>query len=65
VLLLDHASRAELARWTLHDHVPLPLHRALAADYATERMRILARTSPIALARARLDAQPAQLVTAR
>jgi hypothetical protein len=57
--LLDHASRAELARWTLQDHVPVVLRRALASDYATERMRMLARTSPVALARARLETQPA------
>jgi hypothetical protein len=55
VLILDHAERAELARWTLQDHVPLPLHRALARDYATERMRVLARASPIAVARAQLS----------
>jgi hypothetical protein len=54
VLVLDHATRAELARWTLQDHVPTALHHTLAHDYATERMRVLARTSPIALARATL-----------
>jgi len=59
VLLLDHASRADLARWTIQDHVPTRLQRALARDYATERMRILARTSPVALAKAQLAAQAA------
>ena len=54
VLVLDHARRAELARWTLQDHVPAPLHRALGRDYATERMRVLARTSPVAFARAQM-----------
>ena len=54
VLVLDHASRAELIRWTLQDHVPLTSHRALAREYAIERMRVLARTSPVALARAQL-----------
>jgi hypothetical protein len=53
VLVLDHATRAELARWTLQDLEPL-VHRRLAHDYATERMRVLARTSPMALARAAL-----------
>lgn len=52
--VLDHAARAELARWTLQDHVPRGLRRALAADYATERLRVLARTSPVALAKAQL-----------
>ena len=48
--VLDHASRAELVRWTLQDHVSLPAHHALASQYATERLRVLARTSPLAVA---------------
>jgi hypothetical protein len=54
VLLFEHATRAELMRFTLLDEVPLPQHRALAHDYATERMRMLGKTSPIALAREQL-----------
>lgn len=47
VLVLDHGARAELLRWSLNDHVPAPLRRDLASAYATERMRVLASTSPI------------------
>lgn len=54
VLVMDHAERADLARWALHDHVPPPLRRRLASDYATERLRVLARTSPVMLAREQL-----------
>ena len=57
VLVLDHAQQAELVRWVLQDHVPAPVLRRLAADYATERMRVLARTSPLLLARERLALQ--------
>lgn len=56
VLVLDHAARAELTRWSLQDHVPPADQRALASDYATERMRVLATTSPLALAAARAHA---------
>lgn len=56
VLLLDHAVRAELTRWSLQDHVPPADQRRLAAEYATERMRVLATTSPLALAVARAHA---------
>jgi hypothetical protein len=52
VHLLDHATR-ELAV-SLHDHAPAAVMNALAREYATERMRVLARTAPVALARARL-----------
>jgi hypothetical protein len=51
-LVIDHSSRAELLRWTLEDHVPVSLYRELASSYATERMRVLATTSPITAARA-------------
>lgn len=54
VLVIDHASRAELTRWTLQDHVPIELHRELASQYATERLLVLSRTSPLAVAEARL-----------
>lgn len=57
VLVLDHTQRAELIRWALQDHVPASMHRALASDYATERMRVLARTSPVLLAREQLALQ--------
>lgn len=52
VLVLDHSARAELLRWTLNDHIPAAVRRKLAADYATERLRVLATTSPIVTARA-------------
>jgi hypothetical protein len=54
VLVVEQATRGDLERWTLQDHVPLALGRALAREYATERMRMLARSSPALLARARL-----------
>lgn len=47
VHVLDHTARSDYARWTLQDHVPAELHRALASEYAIERMRVLASTSPI------------------
>ncbi len=53
VTVMDHAVRAEQTRWTLEDHVPHDIQRVLAAEYATERMRVLASTSPIALAQSR------------
>lgn len=53
VLVLDHAARAEQLRWTLEDHVPLRTQRQLAAEYATERMRVLASTSPLVVAHQR------------
>ncbi len=53
VLVLDHAARAERLRWTLEDRVPFRLQRQLAAEYATERLRVLASTAPLMLARRR------------
>lgn len=47
VSVLDHSARGEYARWTLLDHVPPDLQRTLAGEYAVERMRVLASTSPI------------------
>lgn len=47
VQVLDHSGRADFSRWTLQDHVPLDLQRTLASEYAVERMRVLASTSPI------------------
>jgi hypothetical protein len=57
VLVLEHTQRVELIRWVLQDHVPLGMHRKLASDYATERMRVLARTSPVTLAREHLESR--------
>jgi hypothetical protein len=51
VLVLDHARREDYLRPALEDHVATPLRRRLAAEYATERMRLLASTSPLELAR--------------
>jgi hypothetical protein len=53
VLVLDHAARSEQLRWTIEDHVPYRMQRHLAAEYATERLRVLASTSPLVLARRR------------
>jgi hypothetical protein len=53
VLVLDHAGRAEQWRWTFEDHVPFGLQRQLGSEYATERMRVLASTSPIAMTQRR------------
>ena len=47
VTVLDHMTRGEYSRWTLQDHVPLELQHRLASEYAPERMRVLASTSPI------------------
>lgn len=46
-LVIDHAGRAESMRWTLDDCIPADIHAALAREYAVERMRVLANTSPI------------------
>jgi hypothetical protein len=53
VLVLDHAGRAEQMRWTLEDHCPHHLHRQLGSEYATERLRVLASTSPMIVAQRR------------
>ena len=50
VLVLDHARREDYMRGTLHDHVSPMINHGLAAEYATERLRLLATTSPLALA---------------
>ena len=54
ILVLDHSTRADVQRWTLQDLVPVATHRSLAGEYAAERLRVLARNSPAALARAQL-----------
>jgi hypothetical protein len=53
VLVLDHAGRAEQLRWTFEDHVPFHLQRLLGSEYATERLRVLGTTSPLATAQRR------------
>lgn len=52
VLLLDHARRQDYLRAPLEERVPAAINRGLVAQYATERMKLLASTSPVALARA-------------
>ena len=54
VHLLDHTARGDYARFTLDDHVPLDVQHLLAKEYAVERMRVLASTSPIHEAQRRL-----------
>ena len=56
VHVLDHSARGEYARFTLEDHVPLDIQRTLAREYAVERMRVLASTSPIREAERRVAA---------
>lgn len=53
MLVLEHAVRADRLRWTLHDHVSAELQQKLAGHYATERMRVLASTSPLGIAHQR------------
>lgn len=55
VLVLDHASRGLESRCVLEDYLPPELRHSLAGEYATQRMRVLASTSPLATA-ARLEA---------
>jgi hypothetical protein len=47
ILVLEHATRADQLRYTLLDHVPPTLERSLGCEYATERMHVLASTSPL------------------
>ena len=51
VLVLDHSSRADHMRWTMEDNLPASIQQGLAGEYATQRMRVLASTSPLATAR--------------
>ena len=51
VLVLDHAKREDYLRAALDDYVPSAVGRGLVAEYATERMKLLATTSPLAVAR--------------
>lgn len=50
-LVVDHATRAD---W---QHIPVSLQRALAGEYATERMRVLGTTQPLAVADNRVRVQ--------
>jgi hypothetical protein len=50
VLVLEHAGRADHWRWTVLEHVSPVLRDVLRGEYATERMRVLASTSPLAIA---------------
>ncbi len=52
VLVLDHAKRQDYLRGPFEGHVPSTIRRGLVAQYASERMRLLATTSPLALAHA-------------
>ncbi|HEX5061200.1 MAG TPA: hypothetical protein VFV99_17660 [Kofleriaceae bacterium] len=51
VHVLDHAKREDYFRAALDDYVPSAVSRGLGAEYATERMKLLATTSPLAVAR--------------
>ena len=51
VLVLDHSSRADQLRWTLQEHVPTTVQQGLAGAYATQRLKVLASTSPLLTAR--------------
>jgi hypothetical protein len=50
ILVLDHGGRGEHTRWQFHDQLPLALRRLVASEYATERLRMLATTSPVLVA---------------
>ncbi|HUS31483.1 MAG TPA: hypothetical protein VMZ53_23420 [Kofleriaceae bacterium] len=50
VLVLDHGSRSDHLRWSLED-LPSSVQHSLAGNYATQRLRVLASTSPLAIAR--------------
>lgn len=55
--ILDHASRADLRRWSINDHVPVAQRQvlALALAFATERRRLRARAATVV--GARMDAR--------
>lgn len=50
VRMHEHARRAEETLRKIRDHIPLDVQRRLAGEYATERMRMLATTSPLLVA---------------
>jgi hypothetical protein len=56
ILVLDHGGRAEHTRWRFHDQLPYALQRLVASEYATERLRMLATTSPVLVADRRQEA---------
>jgi hypothetical protein len=53
VLVLEHAVRVDMWRWSLLEKVSPELSRVLVSEYATERLRVLASTSPLAIAQQR------------
>lgn len=56
VLVLDHAKREEYLRGSFDALIPSTIRRSLVAQYVSERMRLLATTSPLAVARTTLAA---------
>lgn len=46
----EHARRTEETLRKLRDYIPVDVQRRLAGEYATERMRMLATTSPLLVA---------------
>jgi hypothetical protein len=50
VLVLDHAKREDYLRDLFDDYIPPAVARAIASQYATERMKLLGTTSPLMLA---------------
>ncbi|HUJ58162.1 MAG TPA: hypothetical protein VLX92_06710 [Kofleriaceae bacterium] len=50
IALLAHATGCETTKWTFQDHLGADERRWLAADYASERLRALGITAPLALA---------------
>lgn len=57
-LVLEHAARADQWRWTMLEHVSPAVQQEIRGEYATERMRVLASTSPLAVAHQREHAIP-------
>jgi hypothetical protein len=45
-VMLHHVAHSEQSHRKLRDEIPVELRRRLASEYATERMRVLASTSP-------------------
>ena len=52
-LVLEHAIRSDQLRWTLFEHLSPALQQTVRREYATERMRVLASTSPLVVAHQR------------
>ena len=51
IAVLDHATREVYFRSSLEQHVPAEMRRMLAGRFATERLNVLATTSPLEVAR--------------